>query len=67
MNPSAERPLPAPEPTDDASIGVLRLIARRADELRRAPGTGHQAGDLECWLQAEREVLESDGAVFQRI
>ncbi len=67
MKPHAERPLPAPDSTDDASIGVLRLIARRADELRRSSGAGHRAGDLECWLQAEREVLASDGAVFQRI
>jgi len=67
MKSPGNRPLSDSRPLDDPSIAVLRRIARRADALRRNGGSGHQRGDLECWLQAEREIFESDGVVFQRV
>ena len=43
-------------PSSDALLQVQTLIARRADELSSQPDRrrGH---DLECWLQAEREIF----------
>ena len=45
--------------TTETDLTQLQLqIARRADELARAKvGRCEEKSDLDCWLQAEREIL----------
>ena len=45
--------------SDRRLVPVLRRIAQRADELWTAGGRVHGT-DLECWLQAEREVFRHE-------
>jgi hypothetical protein len=45
--------------TTETDLTQLQLqIARRADELARANvGRLKESNDLDCWLQAEREII----------
>ena len=47
---------PSPS-TEDTLLYLQTLVARRADVLRLGFG-GARGRDLECWLQAERDVFE---------
>ncbi len=45
--------------TDDQIVQWHVQIARRADELARGlTGPHDREADLQCWLEAEREVLD---------
>ena len=45
---------------DDGLLHLQLEIARRADQLARTRGAGFTGEtDLNCWLEAEREVLSS--------
>jgi Protein of unknown function (DUF2934) len=60
MDPKPKSPARRRRHAPDALLtSVLRRIARRADELWRAGGRVHGT-DLECWLQAEREVFRHE-------
>lgn len=53
--------MPVLPATDENRLVLLHLeIAQRADQLaQRQDGRRDRAADLQCWLEAEREVLEA--------
>ena len=53
---------------NDEMLQVQLLIARRADQLARSRATQSDGNtDLNCWLEAEREVLGRAEPDFARV
>lgn len=61
MNTMEENPVNV-FPPEDKLVQLNLLIAQRADELaRERHGPHDRDADLQCWLEAEREILDRCG------
>jgi hypothetical protein len=64
MNSNKEEIPSTTDQWEDRLVPVLHRIARRADEISNQEGRVH-GGDLECWLQAEREILDLQDSLLE--